>query len=55
MATRASPADVWGNVTRLESLSGDTVEAPSISFDGNLLYFHKKVEGVFKVFVAERK
>lgn len=55
MATRPSPADNWSNVSRLQNLNGDTVEAPSISFDGKLLYFHKKVEGVFKVYVAERE
>lgn len=55
VATRASTADAWSNVSRLDSLSGDTIEAPSISFDGNLLYYHKKVDRIFKVYVAERK
>ena len=55
VASRASPIDVWSNVNRLEGLNGDTVEAPSISFDGNLLYYHKKVDGIFKVYVAERE
>lgn len=55
MATRASVVGAWGAVNRLENLDGDTVEAPSISFDGTLLYFHKKVDDVFKVYVAERE
>ena len=55
VATRPSTSDAWSNVNRLQSLAGDTVEAPSISFDGSLLYYHKRVGGIFKVYVAERE
>ena len=55
LATRASTTDMWANVRRLGSLSGDTVEAPSISADGSRLYYHKRVAGIFKVYVADRE
>ncbi|MFT5656009.1 MAG: hypothetical protein ACI9XU_001734 [Arenicella sp.] len=52
---RTSRAACWTNGNRMKSRSGEAVEAPSISFDGGLLNYHKKVGGIFKVYAAERE
>ncbi len=55
VAERSSESDPWGNVKRIENITGEFLEAPSISFDGRLLYYHQKIEDEFKIFVAQRK
>ncbi len=44
----------WTDVRRIEAVTGDTTEAPAISPDGHLLYYHKRVDGRFRIFVVER-
>ena len=53
VATRASASDPFGEPRALKTLSG-FVEAPSISFDGKEMFFHKKVGQNFVIFRAER-
>lgn len=53
-ATRSIQSSPWQNVERLTNLVGDLIEGPSISFDGNYLYFHQRIAGVFTVYVSER-
>ncbi len=55
VAKRSSESDPWGNVKRLENITGEFLEAPSISFNGKLLYYHRKIADEFKIFVAQRK
>lgn len=55
VSTRDDPASPWAAASRLASLTGEIAEAPSLSGDGEVLYFHQKIEGVFQVFVADRK
>lgn len=54
VATRSYTFDPWDNVKLLDATHGVISEAPSISFDGELLYFHQSISGVFKIFVVER-
>jgi len=44
----------WTDIRRIEAITGDTTEAPAISPDGHLLYYHKRVDGRFRIFVVER-
>ena len=55
VATRSSDSEPWDTLTRLTTITGTVTEAPSISFDGRLLYYHKKVSNVFRIYVAERE
>ena len=54
VATRSSVEDAWDNVNRLASIDGDFTEAPSITFDGMLLYYHQKISNIYRIFVVER-
>ncbi|MGI9552473.1 MAG: hypothetical protein ACR2MT_14825 [Aurantibacter sp.] len=53
-ATRNSISEPWDNVERLDVIIGEITEAPSISFDGKLLYYHQKVNGLYQIYVVER-
>ena len=51
---RRRRGDVPFDVPRvLDRLTG-YVEAPSPSLDGNEMFFHKKVDGTFAIYRAER-
>ena len=54
VATRNSVAEPWGNIKRLEAINGEFSEGASISFDGQLLYYHQKISDVFRIYVVER-
>ncbi|MBF0196881.1 MAG: PD40 domain-containing protein [Planctomycetes bacterium] len=54
IATRSSVSGVWGNVNRIDAISGEFTEAPSISFDGKLLYYHQKISNQFRIHVVDR-
>lgn len=54
VATRNFTGDPWGNVQRIDLPAGDFTEAPSISYDGSLLYYHQKVSGKFRICAAQR-
>ncbi len=54
VATRPTPADAFGEVKRIASITG-FAEAPTISPDGKQLYFHQKVNNVYALFVVSRK
>jgi hypothetical protein len=53
IAKRASSLEAFGAPERL-NLNG-FVEAPSISFDKKDLYFHKKVNGIYKIYKVSRE
>jgi hypothetical protein len=55
VATRSSITEAWSNVKRLASITGNITEAPSISFDGMLLYYHQKIANIYRVYVVERE
>ncbi len=54
VATRNAVSEPWENVERLDVIVGEITEAPSLSFDGNLLYYHQKVNGLYQIYVVER-
>ena len=55
VATRTTVSEPWGNVKRIENVTGEFLEAPSISFDGKHLYYHQKIGNEFKIYVVERQ
>jgi len=55
VATRSSASEPWSQGARISAIQGNMTEAPSISYDGHLLYYHQKINDVFKIFVVERK
>lgn len=55
VATRAAADQAFGAPVSL-GLSGDAVEAPSLSGDGTTLYYHRKLaDGKYHVFAAGRR
>ncbi len=50
-AERNNVAQPFRHVQRVAAATG-FVEAPSVSSDGDTLYFHRKVDGVFRIFSA---
>ena len=54
VATRDSVQSPWAGVTRLEVIAGDITEGPSISADGKHLYYHQRVDGIFRIYAVER-
>ena len=52
-ATRAHTTDPFGPATRIAAITG-FVEAPTLSPDGNALYFHKKEGGHFVLYRITR-
>lgn len=54
VATRNAVADTWSAVKRIDAITGDFTEGPSISSDGELLYYHQKINGQYRLWVARR-
>ena len=54
VASRDSVQSPWTGVTRLEAIAGDITEGPSISEDCKHLYYHQRVDGVFRIYAVER-
>lgn len=54
VATRNLVTEPWDNVTRIDIITGEITEAPSISIDEKLLYYHQKVNGLYQIYVVER-
>lgn len=54
VATRDSVQSPWTGVTKVEVITGDITEAPSISGDGKHLYYHQRINGVFQIYAVER-
>jgi hypothetical protein len=54
VATRTSPAAPFGPPHSIDAITG-FAEAPSISSDGNTLYFHKLVGGAYRIFRVTRR
>ena len=54
VATRPSKAAVFGQPRRIDAIRG-FVEAPTVTPDNCAIYFHKKVDGHFRIFLAEKK
>jgi Tol biopolymer transport system component len=52
-AVRAAPDQPFPVSTTIGSISG-FVEAPSVTGDGKTLYFHQKVDGVYRIFRTTR-
>jgi hypothetical protein len=52
-STRPDTASAFGPGAQVAAATG-FVEAPSLSADGHLLYFHKQVNGTFVIEVAQR-
>ena len=54
VATRDSVMSPWTDVTKLNAITGDITEAPSISEDGQHLYYHQRLDGLFRIYAVER-
>lgn len=54
VATRISIDEPFRNPYRIEEIAG-FVEAPTISPDGNILYYHKKVNEMHRLFMVRKK
>lgn len=54
VATRNTVSEPWKNVERIDVITGEITEAPSISLNGKLLYYHQKVNGLYQIYVVER-
>jgi hypothetical protein len=52
-AARTDTNSAFGAAERVAAATG-FVEAPSLSADGHLLYFHKMVNGIFAIFHVQR-
>lgn len=51
---RSARDQPWGKSTSIASIKG-YVEAPAISRNGKILYFHKDVDGRFEIFLVRRQ
>lgn len=54
VATRRSKSEPFGIPQRIEALQG-FVEDPTVAPDNCSIYFHKKVDGHFRIFMAKRR
>lgn len=54
VATRHTPTDAFGQPKRITSITG-FAEAPTIAPDGKRLYFHRRENNVFTLFMVSRK
>jgi Tol biopolymer transport system component len=54
IAKRSSVTEPFGEPQIISAIEGENTEAPSITSDGKNLYFHKKVNGVFSIFMVSR-
>jgi Tol biopolymer transport system component len=53
VAKRALTSDPFGAPERIGAITG-FVEAPSLTFDGKTLYYHKKVNGIYSIYKVSR-
>ncbi|OHD66057.1 MAG: hypothetical protein A2176_09875 [Spirochaetes bacterium RBG_13_51_14] len=53
VAKRSNTAEPFGNPKRIGVLTG-FVEAPSITADGNTLYYHFRDDGIFTIYKVSR-
>ncbi|MGF1544402.1 MAG: hypothetical protein ACFB00_07880 [Parvularculaceae bacterium] len=53
VAERSSRTEPFGAPQRIEAING-YVEAPTVGPDGCAIYFHKRVDGVFRIQLAEK-
>ncbi|MGB5370490.1 MAG: hypothetical protein WBN18_08670 [Flavobacteriaceae bacterium] len=53
-ATRATINDAFGIPIEIETISGGVIEGASLSYNRKELYYHQKVNGVFKIFKVVR-
>jgi hypothetical protein len=53
VATRPSKGVVFGQPCRIDAIRG-FVEAPTVTPDNCAIYFHKKVDGRFRIFLAQK-
>jgi hypothetical protein len=54
IAKRSNMSEPFGEPQIINAIEGENTEAPSITSDGKNLYFHKKVNGVFSIFLVSR-
>lgn len=54
MATRATTNEAFGIPQVVEAIIGEATEGPSLSSDGRELYYHQKINSVFKIFKVVR-
>jgi hypothetical protein len=54
VSRRANASSPWGEPARIAAITGELVEAPSISADGRALYYHARVGGRFRIFRVTR-
>ena len=54
VAKRASTAEAFGAPACIGVLKGYFVEAPSLSYDGKRMYYHRRDNGVFSVYMVSR-
>ena len=52
-ASRRSSQEAFGVATKIETITG-FVEAPTLSPDGRIIYYHKKENGTFVIFMVRR-
>lgn len=55
VATRSVVSDAWSNVRRIDVITGEVTEGPSVSSDGELLYYHRKINGQYRLWVVRRE
>jgi hypothetical protein len=51
---RSSVTDPFDIPQPIEAIQGELTEAPSITLDGRILYYHKKVDGKFTIHIVKR-
>jgi len=54
VASRPNADAIFDLPAEIATITGQQTEAPSITSDGKTLYFHKNVNGVFRIFKVER-
>jgi hypothetical protein len=54
IAKRSNVSEAFGEPQVISVIEGENTEAPSITSDGKNLYFHKKMDGVFSIFMVSR-
>jgi hypothetical protein len=54
VAKRSSTAEAFGTPACIDVLKGYFVEAPSLSYDGKKMYYHRRDEGVFAIYMVTR-
>jgi hypothetical protein len=57
VATRDSPTGIFSEPSVLfsDTLFDKIVEAPTLTIDKQLMYYHKKIDGIHKILMRERK